>query len=255
MVIKMVTRLVVVLTLSTTIVSGGEYCDHLIKQCSKDFQISCSYQNATITSCCDLKIFSAPSGVYKLRKTTFDHANGYCDMTTAGGGWIVIQRNKRHSKVNFDRVWADYEKGFGDLTTEFWYGLDPIHCLTQRGQWEMRIDYQKHDKSWSHLHYNQFSVGSANENYPLTVGGFTGINPDRLASDSLNNMKFSTSYKDNDKSSYNCAAVHKSGWWYNRCSKYSTIIKVNINQQPPLIDSSILLTEMKIRLKGCITLA
>ena len=26
-----------------------------------------------------------------------------------------------------------------------------------------------------HVHYNQFSVGSANEEYPLTVGGLTGV--------------------------------------------------------------------------------
>ena len=37
----------------------------------------------------------------------------------------------------------------------------------------MRVDYEKNDKTWSYLHYNQFSVGSASEEYPLTVGGFT----------------------------------------------------------------------------------
>ena len=37
----------------------------------------------------------------------------------------------------------------------------------------MRVDYQLSNKTWSYLHYNQFSVGSASEEYPLTVGGFT----------------------------------------------------------------------------------
>ena len=77
----------------------------------------------TIDSCCDLKIFLA-SGVYKINKGTFDKdALAYCDMVTDGGGWIVIQRNKKSSAVNFNRQWIDYEKGFGDLNTEFWYGL------------------------------------------------------------------------------------------------------------------------------------
>ena len=91
--------------------------------------------------------------MYKLNKGTFNLADVYCDMNTTTGGWIVIQRNKKDSIVNFNKNWTDYDKGFGDLNTEFWYGLESMHCLIiQRGQWEMRIDYQKNDKTWSYLH-------------------------------------------------------------------------------------------------------
>ena len=58
----------------------------------------------------------------------------YCGMTNDGGGWIVIQRKKKDSSVNSNQDWNDYEKGFRNLTMEFWYGLAAIHCLTQRGQ-------------------------------------------------------------------------------------------------------------------------
>ena len=75
------------------------------------------------------------------------------------------------SLVSFNRNWSEYEEGFGDLHTEFWYGLQNIHYLTRTGQWEMIVDYQSYNKTWSHLHYNQFSMGSASEEYPLTVGG------------------------------------------------------------------------------------
>ena len=80
-----------------------------------------------------------------------------------------------------------------------------MHTLTQRGKWEMRVDYQKNDKTWSYLHYNQFSVGNASEEYPLTVGGFTGVGTDWFNDQSFlhNGMKFTTSDNDNDKWSDN----------------------------------------------------
>ena len=73
-----------------------------------------------------------------------------------------------------------------------------MHCLTQRGQWEMRIDYQLPNQTWSYLHHNQFSVGSASEEYLLTVGGYSGAIPSGQAL-YYNGMKFSTPDNDNDE--------------------------------------------------------
>ena len=200
----------------------------------------------TINNCCDLRAFSTCSGVYKLNRKTFSCIDVYCDMNTTNGGWIVIQRNKKDSLVDFNRNWTDYEEGFGDLNTEFWYGLENLHFLLKNKKWEMRVDYQYNDKSWSYLHYNQFSVGSASEEYPLAVGGFTGVALDWFAWH--NGMEFSTPDNDNDQSGGNCAARHNSGWWYNACHK------ININTQTPEVGNSVVfLSEMKIRPKDCIT--
>ena len=123
-----------------------------------------------------------------------------------------------------------------------------MHTLTQRGQWEMRVDYQKNDKSWSYLHYNQFSVGSASEEYPLTIGGFTGEGTDWFVQQPLNGMKFSTLDNENDnRRSVNCAAYYKSGWWHNDC------FHINVNRQPPEVNGYELFSEMKIHSKDCIT--
>ena len=170
-------------------------------------------------------------------------------MDTTGGGWIVIQRNKKGSLVNFNKNWTDYEKGFGDLNKEFWYGLQETNCLTQGGQWEMRVEYQFNNKTWSYLHYNQFSVGSASEEYPLTVGGFTGVGTDwfNVKSETLNGMKFSTPDNDNDKYGGNCAAYYRSGWWHDHCTW------VDINNPKPYLHGHILFSEMKICPKDCIT--
>ena len=111
------------------------------------------------------------------------------------------------------------------------------------------MDYQKNDKTWSYLHYNQFSVGSASEEYPLTAGGFTGVGTDRFNGklEPHNGMKFSTPDNDNDKYGGNYAADHKNGCWFNSCDS------ININEQPPSVYNSVLFTEMKIRPKDCIT--
>ena len=72
--------------------------------------------------------------------------------TTNDGGWIVIQRNKKDSLVNFNKNWVDYEEGFGDLKYMN-FGMDwtTYTLLTKNGTWEMRVDYQKNDKTWSYL--------------------------------------------------------------------------------------------------------
>ena len=185
---------------------------------------------------------------------TFVTAKVYCDITTDGGEWIVIQRNRKNSQLSFNKNWREYEEGFGDLNKDFWAGLKLMHTLTQRGQWEMRVDYQKNDKTWSYLHYNNFSVGSASEEYPLTVVEFTGVDKDFFNIEFFqhNGMMFSTLDNDNDQyDDSNCAAFFKSGWWHNNC------FQINANYQPPYVQFSsssytVLFMEMKIRPKNCI---
>ena len=165
-------------------------------------------------------------------------------MDTDDGGWIVIQRNKKRSKVSFNRKWNEYETGFGNLTGEFWYGLKGLSCLTESGNWEMRLDFQKTDKTWSYLHYTQFRVGSVHQKYPLTLTGFTLKSGNMMAS--ANGRKFSTPDADGNNPYSNCASATRSGWWY-----YNSCGELNINRSPPYAGGDVLFTEMKIRHKDC----
>ena len=132
---------------------------------------------------------------------------------------------KEVGSVDFNRPWSDYEKGFGDLNGEFWYGLKSMNCLTQTGQWELRVDFEFQNKTRSYLHYNVFKVGSVTDEYPLTISDFTGITPTDpfLIGRPLNGKKFSTYDNDNDAlNNINCAAkiennIGNGGWWYNNC--------------------------------------
>lgn len=147
-------------------------------------------------------------------------AEGYCDSSTAGGGWLVIQRRDKNYSTNFHRGWMEYVDGFGDLNKEFWYGLKPIYCLTNQGKWELRVDFTFENGTKSYLHYNHFKIKSETHNYELSISGFTGITPvDPFTLHELNGQPFSTY----DKSNYGGCAVkaHGSnspgGWWYNNC--------------------------------------
>ena len=44
-----------------------------------------------------------------------------------------------------------------------------MNCLTQTGQWELGVDIEFKNKTRSSLHYNVFKVGSATDEYPLTI--------------------------------------------------------------------------------------
>ena len=53
----------------------------------------------------------------------------YCDTTSGGGGWLVIQRgNKQYSTFHRNRM--EY---FGNVDNEIWLGLRGMHYLTSKG--------------------------------------------------------------------------------------------------------------------------
>ena len=237
-----------------------DYCDNLLHHCNQ-FKAHCSPTTITVRSCCDLinglPFSKASSGVYQLSakcdcqvRFTTTKSLAYCDMETSDGGWMVIQRNIKDKEVEtFYKRWIDYVNGFGDLNGDkMWYGLRQLSCLTEIGQWELRVDIQFDNNTWSHLHYKKFKVGSG---YRLTIGGFTGATTDDpfLAH---NGMRFSTVDHDLDQHSGNCAHLHKSGWWFNNCTH------INPNQQPPILylnskSFNVLKIEMKMRQVNCTT--
>ena len=187
------------------------------------FSLICD-ADITIKTCCEADLYFKPSDVYRMQWWWGEKWNTttsvFCDTQTADGGWMVIQRRKDGS-VDFNRPWSDYEKGFGNLNGEIWYGLKNMNYLTETGQWELRIDFEFKNNTKSYLHYNVFKVGSAIDKYPLTISGFTGITPtDPFTTGGHNGQKFSTYDNDNDNSYGNCAKSlynGKGGWWYNDC--------------------------------------
>ena len=113
------------------------------------------------------------SGVYKIEPDDQGSFNVFCDMKTSGGGWTVFQR-RMDGSVNFYRGWNDYKKGFGNLKSEFWLGLDKIHRLTSAKRNILRIDMEDTKKNKRYAEYGKFSVANEKQKYKLTVGKYSG---------------------------------------------------------------------------------
>ena len=91
-----------------------------------------SYISAT--SCYDLAMNQrySSSGIYTIY-IEGSPKEVYCDMSTNGGGWTVIQRRGDfgNSEDYFQRNWTEYRNGFGHPKKEVWFGLNDLYMLTK----------------------------------------------------------------------------------------------------------------------------
>ena len=159
------------------------------------------------------------SGVYTIKPDNQPAFQAYCDMETDGGGWTVFQR-RMDGSVDFYRNWTDYQQGFGNLSGEFWLGLDKIHRLTSTPT-ELRVDLQDFNGNSSYAQYTNFSVGDSASKYNLSISGYDrGTAGDSLINAERNHhgAQFTTRDQDNDPAvGANCAQLYGGAWWYVSC--------------------------------------
>ena len=220
----------------------------------------CQLSHGPIKNCCCLgysnnnfKVKS--SGVYTIANfcgVKCSNTRVYCDTGSGGGGWTVIQRRKDGSVDFVNRDWVEYEDGFGNLNGEFWIGLRSMHCLTNQGDWELRIDYRLKNGTKSYLHYGKFAIGSPEEQYLLNISGFDSIGlTDPFTTHPINEWRFTTRDQDNDVYGHNCV-ITRGPWWHRICTDielndaYTGLhIKLNGETNNPTF------VEMKIRPNNC----
>ena len=88
------------------------------------------------TSCYDVAMNQrySSSGIYTIYiEGDKKFKEVYCDMSTNGGGWTVIQRRGDfgNSEDYFQRNWTEYRNGFGHPKKEVWFGLNDLYLLTK----------------------------------------------------------------------------------------------------------------------------
>nr|XP_016994399.2 angiopoietin-related protein 7-like [Drosophila takahashii] len=157
---------------------------------------------------------SGPSGIYVLKVP----GNVLMEVPCNSTGWIVVLR-RQDGSVDFERSWKEYKDGFGNLTGEFFIGLEKLHHLTKRKPHELYIKIMDVNGDVGYARYDNFQVSNEESLYKLdSVGTYSGN-----AGDSLTYSKdkhFTTIDRDNDgRSSENCAQIRSGGgWWYDNCS-------------------------------------
>ncbi|XP_073697804.1 microfibril-associated glycoprotein 4-like [Garra rufa] len=160
------------------------------------------------------------SDIYSIYPAGYVPILVYCEMISNGndqdnGGWTVIQR-RMDGSVNFYRPWNQYKRGFGNVESEYWLGLENMYQLTSKNKYMLRVDLEDFGGNKVFALYSSFSVGPEADGYQLHVSGFK----DGGAGDSLtfhDGQKFTTLDQDQDTLDNNCARNRLGAFWFKNC--------------------------------------
>ncbi|XP_078667364.1 microfibril-associated glycoprotein 4-like [Branchiostoma floridae x Branchiostoma belcheri] len=148
----------------------------------------------------------------------------YCDQTTDGGGWTVIQR-RFDGSVEFNRPYDDFKYGFGSANGEQWLGLEKMYRLTNQHTYTLYVQLEDWNSVVKYAKYSSFSVGSGSY-YRLHVSGYSGTAGDGFSDFSSNPLLTGQAFsaRDVDRDAWpgvNCAgglSTYTGGWWYKNCA-------------------------------------
>lgn len=131
--------------------------------------------------------------------------------------WTVIQRRDNYTiQQDFNVSWTDYKVGFGDLEKDFWMGNNFLARFSAGNNLTLRIELEDFDGNTAWAEYEKFAVSGEDQQFTLTVGGYSGNASDALSSHS--GSGFSTYDRKNDLAPEccPCSVSYGGGWWFNR---------------------------------------
>ena len=130
--------------------------------------------------------------------------------------------------IPFNRTWNAYKLGFGDFSTNFWFGNDRIHNLTTHygNENDIIFDLTKHDSNKVHTGYRNFYIDDESNKYQLHVGDLYDPQlPDGTFVSLVANQGFDKHdgqffyTMDYDTSGKCSKKLQGSGWWFYGCYK------------------------------------
>ncbi|XP_025029017.1 angiopoietin-related protein 4 isoform X1 [Python bivittatus] len=153
------------------------------------------------------------SGVFEIQPPGAQAFKVFCDMEN--GGWTVIQQ-RLDGSVDFDRLWDAYKDGFGNLTGDFWLGLEKMHQIVKEGQFHLLIELQDWEGNARSAQF-LFRLGGEDTAYTLSLLGPI-LGELESAMGDFPQLPFSTRDQDHDlKGDTNCAKHLSGGWWFSYC--------------------------------------
>ena len=160
--------------------------------------------------------------------------------------FIVVQRRRAPFDLPFNRTWNDYKNGFGDVSGEFWLGLEKLHRITNQPYVKYSIRFEmklKAGKSY-YSESNDFYIAGEKELYKIVgIGSRTATSVSASYYIAIG-QQFATRDKDVN---LKCGANYN-GFWYHP-SKCTTYAYVRFNNKLPVwtsISSGVEYTEIKI---------
>ncbi|KAG8437110.1 hypothetical protein GDO86_007981 [Hymenochirus boettgeri] len=165
------------------------------------------------------------SGIYTIKPNASVTFDVYCDITT-DNAWTIIQK-RTDGSVDFNQTWDDYVKGFGELTGEFWLGLEQIYSISQQAEYVLRIELQDWKENVRFVEY-MFTLGNQDTNYALKLSQISGNIPNALPEKTQ--LFFSTS--DQNSGDQKCQTETISGGWWNMVCA-GTNLNGKYNKQRP----------------------
>uniref|UniRef100_A0A182QTA2 Fibrinogen C-terminal domain-containing protein n=1 Tax=Anopheles farauti TaxID=69004 RepID=A0A182QTA2_9DIPT len=126
-----------------------------------------------------MKFIDTYSGIYFVNPTpslnnSFEVYRDGSSNFGFGGNWTLFQR-RFDGSVDFNRSWAEYRDGFGDLDGEHWLGLEKLKRLLDTERHELLVVLEDFDGVIAHARYDKFMIGNEAEGFKLkSLGKYSG---------------------------------------------------------------------------------
>ena len=158
--------------------------------------------------------------------------------------FIVVQRRRAPFHLPFNRTRNDYKNGFGEVSGEFWLGLEKLYRITNQPylKYSIRLEMKLTSGVLHYLEYNDFYIGDEKERYKIA-----NIGTATAKTVSYYIYKGHTFFTRDKDTSRKLGATYNGFWYHPTSTSYNYVL---VNRNVPSwtgISGSVAYTEIKIR--------